>query len=212
MRYFYFMTKPGPAAARQITRYDNRKLYDAAARGYVTLLELRARVVAGEDLEVVDQKTGEDLTTLTLAQVLLDGLRGSTARIPRQVLAHLIRLAFGPAVAWKQGGGPVEAAARARQEAERIAGALLAKGRLTLDDAAALRHELSHSVHHIVTEAQAGIEDRLRALFRHEPDGPRKALLALEERLEGFARRVKAPAPAPRKTSRARKRPSTRKP
>lgn len=206
------MPRLGASTARQITRYDNRKLYDAAARGYVTLEELRARVVAGEDLEVVDQKTGEDLTTLTLAQVLLEGLRGSTAQIPRQVLAHLIRLAFGPAVAWKQGGGPAEAATRARQEAERIAGALLAKGRLTLDDAAALRHELSHSVHHIVTEAQAGIEDRLRALFRPDPDGPRQALLGLEERLDGFARRVKARAPAPRKTPRARKRPSPRRP
>jgi polyhydroxyalkanoate synthesis repressor PhaR len=201
---------PGSTAPRQITRYENRKLYDAADRCYVTLDHLRARVVAGEDLEVVDQKTGEDLTTLTLAQVLLDGLRASTARVPRQVLAHLIRLAFGPAVAWGEAGGPSEAAARARQEVERLAGGLLARGRLTLDDAAALRHDLSRSVHHIVTEAQTGIEARLRALFTRDPDGPRAALLGLEERLDQFARRVDRPAP--KRPARGKRRASARRP
>jgi polyhydroxyalkanoate synthesis repressor PhaR len=201
--------KPSPAP-RTITRYDNRKLYDAAGRGYVTLEELRARVVAGEDLEVVDQKTGEDLTTLTLAQVLLEGVRASTARVPRQVLVHLIRLAFGPAGGWTAGSGPAEAAARARQEAERIAGGLLAQGRLTLDDAAALRHELSLSVHHLVTEAQAGIEHRLRALFTADQGGPRAALLGLESRLDHLARQVEV-RPA-RKPVRPKPRARTRRP
>ncbi|HEY6554327.1 MAG TPA: polyhydroxyalkanoate synthesis regulator DNA-binding domain-containing protein [Vicinamibacteria bacterium] len=195
---------------RQITRYDNRKLYDATTRAYVTLDQLRARVVAGEDLEVVDQKTGEDLTTLTLAQVLLEGLRGSTARVPRQVLAHLIRLAFGPALGWGEGKGPSEAAARARQEAERIAGGLLAKGRLSLDDATAFRHELGQSVQHIVTDAQAGIEDRLRALLTPDPHGAHAALQGLEERLDHLTRRVKAKAP--RKVSPPRRRPTARPP
>jgi polyhydroxyalkanoate synthesis repressor PhaR len=199
-----------PKKPRQITRYDNRKLYDAATRAYVTLDQLRARVVAGEELEVVDQKTGEDLTTLTLAQVLLEGLRGSTARVPRQVLAHLIRLAFGPALGWGEGKGPSEAAARARQEADRIAGGLLAKGRLTLDDATAFRHELSQSVQHIVAEAQSGIEDRLRALLTPDPQGAHAALQGLEERLNHLTRRARAKAP--RKASPPRRRVAARPP
>jgi len=189
-------------APRQITRYENRKLYDALGRCYVTLEQLRARVVAGEDLEVVDQKTGEDLTTLTLAQVLLDGLRGTTARIPRQILAHLIRLAFGHATSEHEGGRPQDAAARARQEAERIAGGLLAKGRLTLDEAAAFRHELGRSVHHIVDEAQAKTLDRLRGLFVPDAGGPRSALRGLDQRLDTLASEVKAKArPKPRRAA-----------
>jgi polyhydroxyalkanoate synthesis repressor PhaR len=198
-----------PEEPRQITRYENRKLYDAVARGYVTLDQLRARVVAGEDLEVVDQRTGEDLTTLTLVQVLLEGLRGSTARIPRQVLMHLIRLAFGPRGHGGEGPGPAEAAARARQEAERIAGGLLAKGRLSLEEAATFRHELGRSVHHIVHDAQTATLDRLRSLFAPSLEGPRAALLGLDERLTELAGRVKAPArrkrPQPRKRAAARR-------
>ncbi len=188
-----------PRGPRQITRYENRKLYDAEARAYVTLEQLRGRVVAGEDLEVIDQRTGEDLTTLTLAQVLLEGLRGTTARIPRQILAHIIRLAFGSNLPEGTGGRPQDAAARARQEAERIAGGLLAKGRLTLDEAAAFRHELGRSVHRIVDEAQAATLDRLRGLFVPGPEEPRTALLGLDQRLDDLARKVGASARKPRR-------------
>jgi polyhydroxyalkanoate synthesis repressor PhaR len=104
LRYPAFVSgSPTSASTLVVTRYENRKLYDAAGRRYVTLDELLARVVAGEELEVVDQKTGEDLTTLTLAQILLEGLRRSTAQVPRRMLARLIRLAFGPNPEWDKG-------------------------------------------------------------------------------------------------------------
>ena len=41
---------------------------------------------------MLDQKTGDDLTSLTLAQILLEGLRQRTARIPRLLLVQLVRL------------------------------------------------------------------------------------------------------------------------
>jgi polyhydroxyalkanoate synthesis repressor PhaR len=180
-----------PTAPREIRRYENRKLYDAAERRYVTLDQLRTRVAAGEEVEVLDQKTGEDLTTLTLAQVLLEGLRGSTARVPRQVLARLIRLSFGgPGHGRETPAAPQDAAAQARQEAERIVGGLLAKGRLTLEEGVALRQELSGAVHQIVAEAQAGLEGRLRALFGSAHDGPDTSLRGLKDRIEALSARV----------------------
>jgi len=187
------MSRPEPPATlRQIRRYDNRKLYDAAERRYVTLDQLRARVAAGEEVEVVDQRTGDDLTTLTLAQILLEGLRGSTARVPRQVLTRLIRLSFGPAGNGGDGGGttPQDAATRARQEAERIVGGLLAKGRLTLEEGLALRQELSGSMHQIVAEAQAGIEARIRALVGPSHEGPHASLLGLKKRIDALSAEV----------------------
>ena len=77
---------------RVIRRYDNRKLYDPAARRYVTVEDVAEMVSAGEDVKVVDQKSGEDLTNVILAQVLLDRLKDKTAVVPRQVLVRLVRL------------------------------------------------------------------------------------------------------------------------
>ncbi len=87
---------------------------------------MAALVSRGDDLEVVDQATGEDLTTLILAQVLLDGVRQRTARLPRQVLARLIRIAGAPRPDWEDWPEPREAAGRAGHEAEKIAGRFLA--------------------------------------------------------------------------------------
>lgn len=184
-----------------IKRYENRKLYDAQARTYVTLADLARMVADGREIHVVDQKTGEDLTTLVLAQVVLEGVKERTADIPRQVLSRLIRLAARPAAAWAEPAQ--EAAARARSEAERIASGLLAKGRLTLDEALAVRQEIAGSVHRLVADAQHGIESRFRGLFE-AAGGPGEKLRTLEHKLDAFEQ-VLAPAPKPRRKRSARR-------
>lgn len=183
-----------PEGARTIRRYGNRKLYDAEARRYVTLEELAAVVARGIEIQVLDQKTGDDLTHATLAQVLLEQVRSGAGRIPRQVLTRLIRLATSHGATLTRWPEPHEAAGRARHEAERLVTSLLGRGRLSLDDAVTLRQELGQMVHHLVTEAQSGVEGRLRALFERGGDVAERSLGALRGRLEAY---LDAPAPAP---------------
>ena len=188
-------------AGRLIKRYDNRKLYDVQARRYVTLQDLGRAVGEGTEVRVVDQKSGDDLTAMVLAQVLLEGIKERTARIPWQVLARLIRLGFGPASALAHWAGPPEAARKARDEAERIASGLLSRGRLTLEEAFALRQEIAGSVQRIVSETQAGIESRVRGILdRSEREGSvSPALKTLRERLMSFESYLGRPAARARK-------------
>jgi polyhydroxyalkanoate synthesis repressor PhaR len=176
----------GAPAERVIKRYDNRKLYDPQARRYVTLDGLAALVARGEDVRVVDQKTGEDLTTTVLAQVMLEGVKQRSVTVPRQVLARIIRLAAAPSVAWGEWKGPHDVAQRARQEAERIAGGLMSRGRLTLDEALSLRQEIAGSVHRLVAEAQTGLEGRVRGLLEQHDGGVNPSLKVLKGRLSSF--------------------------
>jgi hypothetical protein len=139
---------------------------------------------------------------VVLAQVVLEGVKERTADIPRQVLARLIRLAARPAAAWAEPAQ--EAAGRARAEAERIAAGLLAKGRLTLDEALAVRQEIAGSVQRLVADAQQGIESRFRGLFEGT-GGPSQKLRTLERKLDAFEQAL-APAPArPRRKHAARR-------
>jgi polyhydroxyalkanoate synthesis repressor PhaR len=55
-----------------IKRYSNRKLYNTTTRRYITLEEIADLISEGEDVRVVDHASGNDLTTLTLAQVLFE--------------------------------------------------------------------------------------------------------------------------------------------
>jgi polyhydroxyalkanoate synthesis repressor PhaR len=201
------VTEAAPAPERVIKRYGNRKLYDARKGRYVTLDDLAAMVAAGQEVRVVDQETGADLTTITLAQVILEGIKERTASIPGQVLARLIRYGSaprGPGQDWS----PQQAAARARGEAERIVAGLLGRGRLTLEEGLALRQEIAGTVQRMVAEAQHGLESRLRGLLeRSEKEGGvSPSLRALRERLMTFEGALAAPAAKAR--DRGRRRPA----
>jgi polyhydroxyalkanoate synthesis repressor PhaR len=192
-------------APRTIKRYGNRKLYDAAAGRYVTLAELAALVARGQEVEVLDQKTGDDLTNLTLAQALLDGIRQGASRLPRQVLTRLIRIAAAPKALGGDWPGPEEAAGRARSEAERLVAGLLGRG-LSLDDAVALRHELGQLVHRLVSDAQSGVESRLRGLLSRGEEAAERSLGALRGRIQTYMEPKAPPRRARRRAVAARRR------
>jgi polyhydroxyalkanoate synthesis repressor PhaR len=74
-----------------IKRYSNRKLYDTQESRYVTLEELEGLIRAGKEISVVDVSTGEDLTSVTLAQIILENERSRRAGLPTAFLHQLIK-------------------------------------------------------------------------------------------------------------------------
>ena len=75
---------------RVIKRYSNRKLYDTETKQYVTLDQLANLVREGTELQVVDNSSGEDLTALTLSQIILEQEKKQRGFLPRPVLNALI--------------------------------------------------------------------------------------------------------------------------
>ncbi len=82
---------------RLIKRYDNRKLYDTEDKRYVSLEDIAALVRAGHEVVVTDNTTGADLTSHTLAKVILEANAGSG--LPQPDFLHEILRAGGKAVA-----------------------------------------------------------------------------------------------------------------
>ncbi len=76
---------------RTIKRYENRKLYDTQEKRYVSLDDVAALVRSGEEVEVVDNATGADLTAQTLAKVLLDEGTGSRQLLQSKFLHDFLR-------------------------------------------------------------------------------------------------------------------------
>jgi len=74
-----------------IKRYPNRKLYDMEAKKYVTLDEIALIVREGQDVQVVDHESGDDLTNLTLSQIIFEQEKKKTGFLPRSILTSLIR-------------------------------------------------------------------------------------------------------------------------
>lgn len=78
---------------RMIKRYGggSRKLYDTEESRYVSLEEICAWVREGQDLQVVDSATGEDVTSATLAQSLYEDQKRGTAVLSADFLHQVIR-------------------------------------------------------------------------------------------------------------------------
>jgi polyhydroxyalkanoate synthesis repressor PhaR len=74
-----------------IKKYSNRKLYDQSRSRYVTLEEIAALIREGNEVKVVDATTGEDLTSVTLAQVILESERAHKTAFPAAFLHQLIQ-------------------------------------------------------------------------------------------------------------------------
>lgn len=76
---------------RRIKRYESRKLYDTEESRYVSLEELAEWVRAGQEIEVVDNGTGDDVTAQTLTQVILELGKNGRSRLSSDFLHELIR-------------------------------------------------------------------------------------------------------------------------
>lgn len=77
--------------ARVIKRYANRKLYDTQSSQYVTLDQIAQMIRAGEEVKVLDNTSKEDLTSVTLAQIIFEEEKKQKSFIPLGAMRHLIQ-------------------------------------------------------------------------------------------------------------------------
>ncbi len=75
---------------RVIKRYSNRKLYDTKDSRYVTLLQIAEMVRGGEEVQIIDNNTKDDLTEITLAQIIYEEQKSHSRNVPLQTLKELI--------------------------------------------------------------------------------------------------------------------------
>ncbi len=78
------------ARAVVIKKYGNRRLYDTSGSRYINLEDIAALIRNGTDVKVVDAKTGEDLTRLTLTQIIVEDAKAQPQGLPVEFLRQLI--------------------------------------------------------------------------------------------------------------------------
>lgn len=76
---------------RVVKRYANRKLYDTQSSRYVSLDDVAGFVRGGEDVQVLDNSSGDDLTAVTLAQIILEDERRKKSFVSLPLLRDLVR-------------------------------------------------------------------------------------------------------------------------
>ena len=82
----------------KIKRYANRKLYDTKSKKYITLDKIAKLLKAGEEISVLDNKTGEDITAATVSQILARAKKGQADNGASNVMIQLLRKGPGTLV------------------------------------------------------------------------------------------------------------------
>jgi polyhydroxyalkanoate synthesis repressor PhaR len=75
---------------KTIKRYANRKLYDPDDGRYVTLDDIAAMIRNNEEVRVIDYRTGADLTSVTLFQIIFEQEKAIGGMMPERVLTQVI--------------------------------------------------------------------------------------------------------------------------
>ncbi|MEJ5206869.1 MAG: polyhydroxyalkanoate synthesis repressor PhaR [Lysobacteraceae bacterium] len=85
------------AQKRVIKKYPNRRLYDTEISSYITLEDVRQLICDGESFEVIDAKSGEDLTRTVLLQIIAEHEERGTPIFSTELLTQIIRF-YGDAL------------------------------------------------------------------------------------------------------------------
>jgi polyhydroxyalkanoate synthesis repressor PhaR len=182
----------GSGSAREpkiIKRYTNRKLYDTVESRYVTLDEISEMIKAGAEVKILDNRTKDDLTSVTLAQIIFEEEK-KTSKMSLRTLKDLIRHGGERAAQIVEDTqaelrGRVEAV---RQAAEQRVQTLISKGQQTADAA----KEMVAASQEALAQYQRRIDERVRTAFESMSSlsDVRRELTELSDRIGGLERKL----------------------
>ncbi len=126
-----------------IKRYPNRKLYDTKAKKYITLDGIAQLIRQGEEVVVIDHATDEDLTAVTLTQIIFEQEKKKGGFLPQTILTELVR-AGGDKMSSLRSAitAPLDLFKQVDEEIEKRLNQLVERGELAAEEARRLRHKL----------------------------------------------------------------------
>jgi polyhydroxyalkanoate synthesis repressor PhaR len=144
-----------------IKRYTNRKLYDTVESRYVTLEEIAEMVKGGTEVKIVDNRTKDDLTSITLAQIIFEEEKRE-GQMPLGVLRRIIQ-GGGAAVTDFISEKVTPQVGKLREEAESRVGRLFKREESATPAATRNVREAFTSSQRALEEWQRRIDERVRS-------------------------------------------------
>ena len=169
----------GNKKPRLIKRYQNRKLYDTTASRYVTLEDIAHLIQGGEDISIMDNQSQDDLTAVTLTQIIFEQEKKKKSLLPLATLKDIIHNGGESLVGFFQKSiePAVSSISHARNEAERYIDKILKKGDDSIDEVRSFFDEKVKSTFENVSALPA-VHAEMRSL--------RKKIEQLEKKLKKY--------------------------
>lgn len=188
-------TPPTDPNRRVIKRYSNRKLYDTRESRYVTLLQIAEFVRAGQEVQIIDNNSKEDLTEITLAQIIFEEQKNASRSVPLQTLKEIIHQRTGKVLSELR-EGPIGRLIPGERKSQPDLGAAATEERVSIPEPAKTSPKLVEQARETFEEFQSRVDDRLRQVsasfkpwqeLEEEVKQLRARVAALEAKLDGKA-------------------------
>lgn len=152
---------------RIIKRYSNRKLYDTEDKRYITLEQIAQLVRDGQDIKVVENQTGEDLTNVTLSQILLEQEKRKEGKLPKVFFMNLIQRSSNTvADFWRKNVlHYFDHAFMSEEKIEEDVEKLVQAGEIEQDEASELREEIKNRSMSFKEKLDEVVEQRVQSLL-----------------------------------------------
>ncbi len=170
---------------RLIKRYQNRKLYDTTDSCYVTLDDLGELVRSGEDIQVIDNSSKEDLTSITLSQIIFEQEKKRTKSLPLSALTNIVR--SGGETLREFASKAIESSVRefgsVRDDVQDLVERLVKRGRIAPEEQT-----------HLLNVIRQLIDSKVRPTIENVSNIPavQSDLRALQTRIEELERRLRS--------------------
>lgn len=152
-----------------IKRYTNRKLYNTSSKQYITLEGIADLIRNGEEVQILDNTTGEDLTALTLTQIIFEQEKKKSGFLPRSVLTGLVQAGGDTLGSLRRTlASPLDLFRHVNQEIERRLNILVKRGELNEEEAADLQYKLTKAVEDTEETPMPSEEEVERLLAKHD--------------------------------------------
>lgn len=126
-----------------IKRYPNRKLYNTETKKYITLNGISDLIRAGDEVRIVDYTTDEDLTAVTLTQIIFEQEKKRGGFLPTSVLTGLVQAGGDTMNGLRRSlSVPLDLFRQVDDEIERRLQGLISRGELAKEDGFHLRQKL----------------------------------------------------------------------
>jgi polyhydroxyalkanoate synthesis repressor PhaR len=144
-----------------IKRYPNRKLYDTQSKQYITLDGIKELIRQGDEVQVIDHTSGEDLTALTLTQIILEEEKKQSGLLSHAALTGLIRAGGDRLAALQRSIFSTSFWSQIDEEIKRRVQGLIRQGEMTLAEGEALVEKLVDQGRSLRDERQSRGEGEL---------------------------------------------------
>jgi polyhydroxyalkanoate synthesis repressor PhaR len=172
-----------------IKRYPNRKLYDTEAKQYITLDGIAELIREGEEVTIIDHKTNEDLTAVTLTQIIFEQEKKQSGFLPKSVLTGLVRTGGDTVNTLRRGlFAPLGLVKQVDSEIEQRLQVLISKGELAREEGLRLRSKLLSFSNQSDDQSEDNEEDE--AIINRQDVPTREEIEHLNQQIKALTKQI----------------------